>query len=50
MDAVNKLLDDAGWIPGSNGVRAKDDVRLPILYQTSTNSVRQGTQALIKQM
>lgn len=48
--AANKLLDDAGWVRGSDGVRAKDGVRLSILYQTSTNSVRQGTQALIKQM
>jgi peptide/nickel transport system substrate-binding protein len=47
---ANKLLDDAGWKRGSDGVRSKDDVRLSILYQTSTNSVRQGTQALIKQM
>lgn len=35
---------------GSDGVREKDGVRLSLLYQTSTNSVRQGTQALIKQM
>jgi len=48
--AANKLLDDAGWARGSDGVRAKDGVRLSILYQTSTNSVRQATQALIKQM
>jgi peptide/nickel transport system substrate-binding protein len=48
--AANKLLDDAGWVRGSDGVRAKDGVRLSILYQTSTNSVRQATQALIKQM
>ncbi|HSF94412.1 MAG TPA: peptide ABC transporter substrate-binding protein, partial [Thermohalobaculum sp.] len=47
---ANKLLDDAGWVRGSDGVRAKDGVRLSILYQTSTNGVRQGTQALIKQM
>jgi peptide/nickel transport system substrate-binding protein len=47
---ANKLLDDAGWVVGADGVRAKDGVRLSILYQTSTNSVRQGTQALIKQM
>ena len=47
---ANKLLDDAGWVPGSDGIREKDGVRLSILYQTSTNSVRQGTQALIKQM
>jgi peptide/nickel transport system substrate-binding protein len=47
---ANELLDDAGWVRGADGVRAKDGVRLSILYQTSTNSVRQGTQALIKQM
>ena len=47
---ANRLLDEAGWLPGADGVREKDGVRLSILYQTSTNSVRQGTQALIKQM
>ncbi len=47
---ANKVLDDAGWARGSDGIRAKDGVRLSILYQTSTNGVRQGTQALIKQM
>ena len=46
---ANKLLDDAGWAMGSDGVRAKDGVRLSILYQTSTNAVRQDFQALIKQ-
>jgi peptide/nickel transport system substrate-binding protein len=47
---ANRLLDEAGWLPGADGVRAKDGVRLSILYQTSTNSVRQGNQALVKQM
>ncbi|MCY3820141.1 MAG: peptide ABC transporter substrate-binding protein [Gammaproteobacteria bacterium] len=47
---ANRILDQAGWVRGQDGVRAKDGVRLSILYQTSTNSVRQGTQALIKQM
>ena len=47
---ANALLDEAGWVRGSDGVRAKDGVRLSFLYQTSTNGVRQGTQALIKQM
>ncbi len=47
---ANRILDQAGWARGEDGVRAKDGVRLTILYQTSTNSVRQGTQALIKQM
>lgn len=47
---ANQLLDEAGWEMGTDGVRTKDGMRLSILYQTSTNSVRQGTQALIKQM
>ena len=47
---ANRLLDQAGWARGPDGVRVKDGQRLSILYQTSTNSVRQGTQALIKQM
>jgi peptide/nickel transport system substrate-binding protein len=47
---ANQLLDDAGWLPGPDGIREKDGVRLSILYQTSTNQVRQGTQALVKQM
>ena len=47
--AANALLDSAGWVRGSDGVRAKDGVRLSILYQTSTNAVRQDFQALIKQ-
>lgn len=46
---ANALLDQAGWVKGADGVRAKDGVRLSILYQTSTNAVRQDFQALIKQ-
>ncbi len=46
---ANRLLDAAGWVRGSDGVRAKNGVRLSVLYQTSTNSVRQATQALVKQ-
>lgn len=49
IEGAKKVLDDAGWVPGSGGVREKDGVRLSVLYQTSTNSVRQGAQALIKQ-
>ena len=50
IDEANRILDEAGWVRGGDGVRARDGVRLSILYQTSTNSVRQGTQALVKQM
>ena len=47
---ANRLLDAAGWKSGSDGIRQKGGVRISILYQTSTNSVRQATQAFIKEM
>ncbi len=50
IDKANKILDDAGWKKGGDGIRVKDGVRASLLYQTSTNSVRQATQALVKQM
>ncbi|WP_407639894.1 peptide ABC transporter substrate-binding protein [Allorhizobium taibaishanense] len=50
VDGANKLLDDAGWKKGPDGIRAKGGVKLSFLYQTSTNSVRQATQALVKDM
>jgi peptide/nickel transport system substrate-binding protein len=45
---ANKLLDDAGWKRGPDGIRAKNGVKLSYLFQTATNSVRQSFQALIK--
>ena len=44
-----KLLDDAGWKPGADGVRAKNGVKLHAVYQTSINAPRQKTQELVKQ-
>ncbi|MEO1399413.1 MAG: peptide ABC transporter substrate-binding protein, partial [Pseudomonadota bacterium] len=47
---AKKLLDDAGIVDtDGDGIREKDGVPLKILYQTSTNAVRQDFQALIKQ-
>ncbi len=47
---ANKLLDDAGIMDtNGDGVRELNGVPLHVLYQTSTNAVRQATQALIKQ-
>ncbi len=48
IDGANHLLDEAGWLPGADGIRQKGGVRLSIVYQTSTNAVRQDFQALIK--
>jgi peptide/nickel transport system substrate-binding protein len=50
IPAANALLDEAGIVDtDGDGIREKDGVPLVILYQTSTNPVRQKTQALIKQ-
>ena len=45
---ANALLDQAGWTMGADGIRTKDGRRLALLFQTSTNAVRQDFQALIK--
>ncbi len=47
--AANKLLDDAGWAKGSDGIRAKNGVQMKLVHQTSINSLRQKEQAIIKQ-
>ncbi|MCT4332116.1 peptide ABC transporter substrate-binding protein [Paracoccus sp. YLB-12] len=49
IEGAKALLDEAGWVPGGDGVREKDGVRLSMVFQTSVNAVRQDFQALIKQ-
>lgn len=46
---ANKLLDDAGWAKGSDGIRAKNGIPIKLTYQTSINSLRQKEQAIVKQ-
>jgi len=48
LNAANAELDKAGWVKGSDGVRAKGGVKLKILYQTTVNAVRQKTQDIMK--
>ena len=47
---ANALLDAAGHMDtDGDGIREYNGIPMRILYQTSTNAVRQDTQALIKQ-
>ena len=49
IQKANEVLDAAGWVRGRDGIRAKGDVRLRFVFQTSVNTPRQRTQAVIKQ-
>ncbi|ASM72707.1 MULTISPECIES: peptide ABC transporter substrate-binding protein [Roseobacteraceae] len=49
IEGAKALLEEAGWTDSNgDGVREKDGMKLSLLYQTSTNAVRQDFQALIK--
>jgi peptide/nickel transport system substrate-binding protein len=49
VDKANKVLEDAGWKKGADGIRAKDGKKLKYVFQTATNAPRQKTQAVVKQ-
>ncbi len=49
FDKANAILDAAGWKRGSDGIRAKDGVRLKVLFQTVNQPIRQKMQSIIKQ-
>ena len=49
IEGAKAKLEAAGWVDSNgDGVREKDGVEMRILYQSSTNAVRQDFQALIK--
>ena len=49
VDKANDILEKAGWKKGPDGIRAKDGKKLKFVYQTSINTPRQKTQAIVKQ-
>ncbi len=48
-EGAKKLLDDAGWKVGSDGIREKDGVKLKLRYATTTREVRKNVQAIVQQ-
>jgi peptide/nickel transport system substrate-binding protein len=49
-EKAKALLDEAGWKPGADGIRAKDGVRLAFANSTTTgNELRAQSQQLIAQ-
>jgi peptide/nickel transport system substrate-binding protein len=49
VDKANQILDQAGWVRGADGIRAKDGKRLKMLYQAASNATVQKVQVVVKQ-
>ena len=50
IEKAKKLLDDAGWKPGEDGIRAKDGVRLSFSNSTTAgNHIREQVQQFMQQ-
>jgi peptide/nickel transport system substrate-binding protein len=51
VEAANKILDDAGWVRGTDGIRSKSGERLEFEYSTATqpDSWRDDVQTLVRQ-
>ena len=43
-----QMLDAAGWTKGPDGIRAKNGVKMAIVFSTSVNGLRQNEQAVVK--
>jgi peptide/nickel transport system substrate-binding protein len=48
IDKAIALLEGAGWKKGADGIRAKGNLKLKFVYQTSVSGPRQKCQAIIK--
>jgi len=49
VEKASRVLDEAAWRRGPDGIRTKDGKRLRMLFQTAINAPRQKTQAIVKQ-
>lgn len=50
LDRARQLLDEAGWVPGGDGIRAKDGVRLSFTNSTTSGDpLREQVQQFLQQ-
>jgi peptide/nickel transport system substrate-binding protein len=50
LDRARQILDEAGWVPGPDGIRAKDGVRLSFANSTTSgNHLREQAQQFLQQ-
>jgi len=45
---ANQLLDQAGWAKGTDGIRARNGVRMHVVITTTINSVREKEEQVMK--
>ncbi|MBP1862053.1 peptide ABC transporter substrate-binding protein [Rhizobium herbae] len=49
-EKAKKVLDDAGWVPGEDGIRAKDGIKLSFSNSTTAgNHIREQVQQFMQQ-
>ncbi len=46
---ANQLLDQAGWVKGADGIRARNGVPMKIVFTSTVNPIRKKTEQVIKQ-
>ncbi len=50
LEQARKMLDEAGWLPGDDGIRANDGVRLSFANSTTVGAhLREQTQQFVQQ-
>ncbi|RWP26146.1 peptide ABC transporter substrate-binding protein [Mesorhizobium sp.] len=50
LERAGQILDEAGWVPGADGIRVKDGVRLSFANSTTSgNHLREQTQQFLQQ-
>ena len=50
LERARQILDEAGWVPGADGIRVKDGVRLSFANSTTSgNNLREQVQQFLQQ-